>query len=66
MRDSMVIGDQVLFYHSNTKIPGIVGLAEIVSDPYPDPTQFNAKSKYYDKESDVKNPLWILVDIAFK
>lgn len=66
MRDSMSVGDGVLFYHSNTKVPGVIGLAEIVSEAYPDPTQFDKKSKYYDPKSDAKNPRWILVDLVFK
>ena len=46
MRDSMEVGDLVLFYHSNIKKPGVVGVAEIVSNAYPDPTAFDKKSKY--------------------
>ena len=66
MRDEMKLGDLVLFYHSNTKPPGVVGLAEIVSDPYPDPTAFDKNSKYYDPKSQPKKPTWILVDVGFK
>ena len=66
MRDKMAVGDGVLFYHSNTKPPGIVGLAEVVSEAYPDPTAFDKKSKYYDEKSDPNNPRWFLVDVAFK
>ena len=66
MRDSMTIGDKVLFYHSNTKPPGIVGIAEIVSEPYPDPTAFDKKSNYYDPKSKKEQPTWILVDVGFK
>lgn len=63
MRDQMQIGDGVLFYHSSCPIPGIAGLAQVVSAPYPDATQFDPHSKYYDAKSDPKNPRWILVDI---
>lgn len=63
MRDDMKVGDQVLFYHSNAKPPGVAGLAEVASQPYPDPTQFDAKHKYFDAKSDPENPRWILVDI---
>ena len=66
MRDEMRLGDLVLFYHSNTKPPGVVGLAEVVSDPYPDPTAFDKNSKYYDPKSKKENPTWILVDVGFK
>lgn len=66
MRDDMKVGDLVLFYHSNTKPPGIVGIAEIVSEPYPDPTAFDKKSNYYDPKSKKEQPTWILVDVGFK
>lgn len=65
MRDGMSVGDGVLFYHSNTKLPGIVGLAEVVSEAYPDPTAFDEQSKYYDEKSDPNNPRWFLVDVAY-
>ena len=65
MRDDMRIGDRVFFYHSNTKVPGIVGIAEVVSEPYPDFTAFDSNEKYYDPKSDPDNPRWILVDIHF-
>ncbi len=65
MRDDMKIGDQVFFYHSNCKEPGIVGIARVASEPYPDPTQFDKRSKYYDAKSDKDNPRWILVDVEF-
>ena len=65
MRDDMAIGDDVFFYHSNCKEPGIVGLAKIVSDVYPDPTQFDPDSKYYDPKSDPDNPRWLLRDVEF-
>ena len=65
MRDDMKIGDQVFFYHSNCAEPGIVGIAKIASEPYPDPTQFDKRSKYYDAKSDKDNPRWCLVDVEF-
>ncbi len=64
MRDDMQVGDQVLFYHSNVKPPGVVGLCEVASEPYPDHTQFDPASKYHDPKSDPENPRWILVDVA--
>lgn len=66
MRDDMQIGDLILFYHSNTNPPGVAGIAEVASKPYPDPTAFDKKSKYFDPKSDPKNPRWILVDVSFK
>lgn len=65
MRDDMKVGDKVFFYHSNAKPAGIVGICEIASKPYPDPTQFDSKSKYYDDSSSADNPRWILVDVKF-
>ena len=66
MRDDMQIGDLILFYHSNTNPPGVAGIAEVASKPYPDPTAFDKKSKYFAPNSDPKNPRWILVDVSFK
>ncbi len=65
MRDDMKIGDEVFFYHSNCKEPGIVGIMKVASTPYPDPTQFDKKSKYYDPKSSQDNPRWCLVDVEF-
>ena len=63
MRDSMQVGDKVLFYHSNTKPPGVVGVAEIVTEAYPDPTQFDPNEKYFDAKANPENPRWVVVDI---
>jgi predicted RNA-binding protein with PUA-like domain len=65
MRDGMRVGDGVFFYHSNCAEPGIVGLAEVASDAYPDPSQFNPKSDYFDAGASRDNPRWLLVDVAF-
>jgi predicted RNA-binding protein with PUA-like domain len=65
MRDDMVIGDEVFFYHSNCKEPGIVGIMKVASEPYPDPVQFDKKSNYYDPKSSKKEPRWVLVDVEF-
>jgi predicted RNA-binding protein with PUA-like domain len=65
MRDRMKVGDQVFFYHSNCKVPGIVGIAKVASKPYPDPTQFDPDSKYYDPKSDPDEPRWTLIDVKF-
>ena len=63
MRDAMQPGDGVLFYHSSCAEPGIAGLAEVASAPYPDPTQFDATSHYYDAASRPDQPRWVLVDV---
>jgi len=63
MRDAMRLGDGVLFYHSSCPEPGIAGLAEVASAPYPDPTQFERRSPYYDPKSPRDAPRWILVDV---
>ena len=65
MRDDMRIGDEVFFYHSNCKEPGIVGIAKVVSDAYPDPTQFDPESQYFDPKSSEETPRWLLVDVEF-
>ncbi|ALP51963.1 EVE domain-containing protein [Candidatus Tenderia electrophaga] len=66
MRDEMKKGDQVFFYHSNCKEPGIVGIAEVVKEGYPDFTAWNPESKYYDPKSTEETPRWFMVDIKFK
>jgi len=63
MRDQMKVGDQVFFYHSNTDVPGIVGLAEVVKEGYPDFTAHDPDCKYYDPKSSPDNPRWFMVDI---
>ncbi|MBN8946810.1 EVE domain-containing protein [Rhodanobacter sp. UC4437_H4] len=65
MRDGMRPGDKVFFYHSNCAVPGIVGIAEVATDAYPDPSQFDPKSKYFDAGSSRDNPRWMLVDVKF-
>ncbi len=66
MWKDMHVGDGVLFYHSNAKVPGIAGLAEVASGAYPDPTQFDPESDYWDPKATLENPRWFLVDVAFK
>ncbi len=65
MRDKMCKGDQVFFYHSNCKEPGIVGIAKIVSDAYPDHTAFDSNEKYFDPRSDPDHPRWMMVDVRY-
>lgn len=63
MRDQMQVGDPVLFYHSSCPEPGIVGIAKVASKPYPDDTQFDKKSPYYDPKAKREEPRWMLVDV---
>jgi predicted RNA-binding protein with PUA-like domain len=65
MRDQMAKGDKVLFYHSSCPEPGIVGIAEVCKLAYPDETQFDPKSHYYDEKSTRDNPRWLHVDVKF-
>jgi predicted RNA-binding protein with PUA-like domain len=62
---AMQLGDGVLFYHSNADIPGVYGLAEVASAAYPDPSQFDRKSKYFDEKSTREQPRWDLVDVRY-
>ncbi len=61
----MRLGDKVFFYHSNTKVPGIVGIAEVVREAYPDHTQFDPENSHYDPKSKPENPRWDMVDVKF-
>ena len=65
MRDTMQIGDQVLFYHSNCKPPGIVGTAMVSRPSYVDYTAFDPNSEHPDLESNPKNPRWFMVDVSY-
>jgi predicted RNA-binding protein with PUA-like domain len=65
MRDGMAVGDGVLFYHSSCAEPGVVGVAEVASPAYPDPTQFDRKSPYFDPMASRAEPRWMLVDVRF-
>ena len=66
MRDAMRPGDGVLFYHSSCAEPGVAGLAEVCSAPYPDATQFDPASPYFDAKSARENPRWLLVDVKLR
>lgn len=66
MMNEMSVGDQVLFYHSNTEPPGVVGIAEVSHSAVPDPTQFNKKSKYFYERATKDKPVWYCVKIRFK
>ena len=63
MRDGMRVDDGVLFYHSSCAEPGVVGIAQVASTPYPDPTQFDPTSPYFDAKSKPDEPRWLLVDV---
>ena len=63
MRDQMKLGDQVFFYHSNCKQPGIAGLAAVAKLAYPDRLQFDPSSHYFDPKSTSENPRWVNVDV---
>ena len=63
MRDQMRVGDMVFFYHSNCKQPGIAGIAEVAKLAYPDRTQFDPDSPYFDPKSTPERPRWVNVDV---
>ncbi|MBS0357130.1 MAG: EVE domain-containing protein [Proteobacteria bacterium] len=65
MRDGMQIGDGVLFYHSGCAEPGIAGIARVASTAYPDATQFDPASRYYDPKATPEQPRWLHVDVQF-
>ncbi|HVL38211.1 MAG TPA: EVE domain-containing protein [Fimbriimonadaceae bacterium] len=64
-RDEMKVGDQAFFYHSNADPSGIVGIMEVVREAYPDPTQFDPKSDYFDSKSKPEEPRWLCPDVKF-
>ena len=66
MRDDMKKGDLALFYHSSCETPGIVGVATIVREGYPDHTAFDPNDKHFDAKSDPENPRWYMVDVKYK
>ena len=65
IRDDMKAGDRVLYYHSSTKNPSIVGAATVTRESYPDHTAWDKKSPYYDKRSTPGNTVWCMVDVRF-
>ena len=65
MRDAMRVGDGVLFYHSGCAEPGIAGIARVAATAYPDATQFDPASKYFDPKASPDNPRWVHVDVQF-
>ena len=65
MRDAMKKGDRGFFYHSSTEVPGIAGIVEVAKAAYPDDTQFDRKSRYYDAAATREEPRWVNVDLRF-
>ncbi|PLX63008.1 EVE domain-containing protein [Sedimenticola selenatireducens] len=65
MMKDMKPGDEILFYHSSCKVPGVVGLARVCKEAYPDFTAWNPDSKYYDPKSTPEKPRWYMVDVEF-
>ena len=65
MRDDMAVGDLVLFYHSNTKPPGVAGLARVCRAAHPDRTAQDPASPYYDARATAEQPVWVMVDVEF-
>lgn len=65
MRDEMTVGDGVLFYHSNAKPPGVVGIGRISAEAAPDKTASDKKSRYYDEKHTAKEPRWFAVEVGF-
>jgi predicted RNA-binding protein with PUA-like domain len=66
MRDDIKKSDLGFFYHSSCKVPGIVGIVEVVKEAYPDHTAWDPESKYFDPKSSEENPRWVMVDVKFK
>lgn len=65
MRDDMKVGDPIFFYHSNCAVPGIVGIAEVARESYPDFTAFDPNDKHFDPKSNPDKPTWFMVDVRF-
>jgi len=66
IRDQMQPGDLAFFYHSSCAQPGIAGIMEVVSQPYPDPTALDPADEHYDPKSDPANPRWYVVDVRYQ
>ncbi len=65
LRDQVQLHDQVFIYHSSCKYIGIAGIATVVKTAYPDPSQFDSASPYFDEKTSINNPRWIAVDLQF-
>jgi predicted RNA-binding protein with PUA-like domain len=65
LRDTIKVGDPVLFYHSNIPEPAVVGLAEVVRGGYPDYTALDPNGEHFDPKASLQNPIWYMVDIRY-
>jgi len=65
MRDDMKVGDKILYYHSNSALTGVVGVAEIARDAYADHTALDPENDHFDPKSTAENPIWMMVDVGF-
>jgi len=65
LRDEVKVGDKVLFYHSNIPEPGVVGIAEVVREGYPDFTALDPASEHFDPKSSAGSPIWYMVDVRY-
>jgi predicted RNA-binding protein with PUA-like domain len=65
LKDEIKKGDLGFFYHSSCTPPGVAGIIEVVKNGYPDFTQFDPESKYYDPKSREDKPRWYMVDVKF-
>lgn len=65
LRDTINVGDRLLFYHSNIPEPAVVGLAEIVRSGYPDHTALNPAAEHYDPKASPLKPIWYMVDVRY-
>jgi predicted RNA-binding protein with PUA-like domain len=66
LRDDFRKGDLAFIYHSSSDVTGVAGIAQVVRTAYPDPTQFDKKSEYYDPGSKREDPRWLVVDVQLK
>lgn len=64
LRDEVKLNDRIFIYHSSCKLIGIAGIARVIKDAYPDPSQFDKKSIYFDAASTPEKPRWVAVDVA--
>ena len=61
----MHLGDLGLFYHSSIAEPAAVGVCKVVKEAYPDFTQFDRKSEYFDGRAKPDKPIWFMVDVEY-
>ncbi|WMS90585.1 EVE domain-containing protein [Pseudoalteromonas sp. HL-AS1] len=66
MRYDVKVGDSVMIYHSSCKHVGVAGIAEITKEAYPDPTQFDLSSDYYDAKATSDKPRWVVVEVTYQ